>query len=216
MKLSKIILSITGAVLCAADVIPITNDKTNEPVAESISNFGGAEAPPQHPIREFWDVTLGPEIYENVAKPAWLKEWSEIEYSTSHPFKYDLTKIVAGANLTETAMRWAYVVMAGSIYVDLSSKETARYKEEEANETEMKYLWATGLTYEDWCFDRLDPLCKTLQKQNDNPLPDACVIKNQRDAVFTFIDILHRRPEGITEATSQEFINYLFTYKAKP
>ena len=160
-------------------------------------------------------MDLGTEIYENVAKPAWLKEWSDIEYSTAHHFKYNLTELLYNGNLTETAMRWAYVVMTGQIYVDLSSEETARYKEEEANETEMKYLWATGLTYEDWCFEILNPLCEKAQKHFFSSVPDACVPKNQHDVVFDFIDILHRRPEGITETTKKEFVNYVYAYKPK-
>jgi hypothetical protein len=214
MKLSKIILSIAGPALCAATAGTYGNDNANQATTEPIPNFGGADTPPQITRFGLWDQILGPEIYETVAKPAWLKEWSEIEYSYFHQFKYDLGKIVGGANLTETVMRWAYSVMTGMIYVDLSSEEAARFKEEDANETEMKYLWAIGLTYEDWCFDRLEPLCAKLQKQkNEQPLPDACVLKNQHDAVFTFINILHSRPEGITDATTQEFITYLLDYK---
>ena len=149
MKLSKIASFITGSALCAATGIPDTSDKTSQvAAAEPIPDLAGVEAP-QNILTGFWVVDLGTEIYENVAKPAWLKEWSDIEYSTAHHFKYNLTELLYNGNLTETAMRWAYVVMTGQIYVDLSSEETARYKEEEANETEMKYLWATGLTYED-------------------------------------------------------------------
>ena len=216
MKLSKITSFITGSALCAATGIPDTSDKTNQvaAAAEPIPDLAGVEAP-QNILTGFWVVDLGTKIYETVAKPAWLKEWSDIEYATAHHFKYNLTELLYNGNLTETAMRWAYVVMTGKIYVDLSSEETARYKEEEANETEMRYLWATGLTYEDWCFDILKPLCEKAKNENNNSFPDACVFKNQRDAVFDFIDILHRRPEGITDSTKEEFINHVYAYKPK-
>ena len=214
MKISKITSFITGPALCAAAAIPYTNGNANLPTI-IVPHFAELEES-EILTPGLWIMSFGSEIYENVAKPAWLKEWSNLEYANYHPsFKYDLTKLVANGNLTETAMRWVYVTMTGNIYLNTSSPETARYKEEEADETEMRYLWATGLTHEDWCFEILEPLCEKAKNENTNFLPDACLFKNQHDVVFDFIDVLHRRPEGITDSTKEEFINFMYAYKPK-
>ena len=77
MKLSKIASFITGSALCAATGIPDTSDKTNQvAAAEPIPDLAGVEEPEKILTPGLWIVNLGPEIYENVAKPAWLKEWS--------------------------------------------------------------------------------------------------------------------------------------------
>ena len=215
MKLSNIAVFITGSALCAAAGIPDTRDKTNQvAAAEPIPDLAGAEAP-QYRFSDTWFVRLTPEIRENVVKPAWLKEWSRLEFATFTYYKYNMTELLYNGNLTETAMRWAYITMSGWRCLDVTSEETARYKEEEANETEMKYLWATGRTYEDWCFDILEPLCEKAKNENNNSLPDACVPNNQHDVVFDFIDILYSRPEGITESTKEEFLNHVYAYKPK-
>lgn len=161
-----------------------------------------------------WLQLIGPGIRDTVEKPAWLKDWSDYEYAYHHEFQYNLTEIVGGSNLTETAMRWLYVVMTGGmVYVDITNEETLRFKDN-ADETEIKFLWATGLTYEDWCFNILEPLCDKLDEQSKD-YPEACVFENQRDAVFSFIDILHSRPEGVTDTTAQEFKTYLLNYKSQ-